>query len=491
VTTSRFAPGRAAARLTLPVADLLALVCAAAIAGLGGWWAAIYATSAWVALAVSGLHRLRICLRAFDQAGRCCAAVAVGVACVLPWVPAVQAGRLAVSAAVLVIGCRSAALAGLRAAHRRGWLDGAALLVGTDETARQLAGLLQGHPALGLRSAGLLASGSDAARQPVLGPGTSRPPVLGQLADLSAVVTRYRISHVIVCPGAGRDGDVGPMLFACRAAGADVCVVLQPFEPGVAVPRSCRDEIVGIPLLPLRGRHRLAAGLAMKRLFDLALATALLAVTAPLLVVLAVVSRLQLRRPALFRQVRVVGSGKLAEIVKLRTVTGHADPDTYWAPSERQCTRFGWILRASHLDELPQLVNVLRGEMSLVGPRPERPYFARQFAREIPGYGDRERMRAGMTGWAQVHGLNGDTSIRDRVRFDNSYIDYWSFWFDLVILARTVPALVGGAFHLSPRTPAARAVHSGVPQAARARGRPEVPPSPAPLIPSSAKGDRQ
>jgi Bacterial sugar transferase len=129
--------------------------------------------------------------------------------------------------------------------------------------------------------------------------------------------------------------------------------------------------------------------------------------------------------------------------------------------------------------------------MSLVGPRPERPYFARQFAREIPGYRGRQRMRAGMTGWAQVHGLNGDTSIRDRVRFDNSYIECWSFWFDLVILARTVPAVVSGVFHLSPRTPAARAASSRAPLAAHAAGRPGVLSSPAPLVQSSAKGDRQ
>jgi lipopolysaccharide/colanic/teichoic acid biosynthesis glycosyltransferase len=111
---------------------------------------------------------------------------------------------------------------------------------------------------------------------------------------------------------------------------------------------------------------------------------------------------------------------------------------------ERRCGPFGRWLRATHLDELPQLVNVLRGEMSLVGPRPERPYFARQFCRDIPRYADRTRMPGGLTGWAQVNGLNGDTSVFDRARFDNYYAEYWSPWLDAVILARTA-AQVGRA----------------------------------------------
>ena len=459
MTLLRGTPARAA-RLTLPLADLTALACAATITGLAGWRAGVCTIGACVALAASGLHRLRVCLRVFEQWDHVATAVAVGVASVLPWTPAGQAARLLLVATGLVLACRAATMAGLRAAHQRGWLVEAVLLVGPDKTISELAGLLQEHPELGLWPVGFLASRPDepVPSLPADGPGPGGPrtsgphacglPVLGQPADLGGVVARHRISRVILCSwAAGDEGPALPLLRACRAAGASVRVVPRPAALSSTLPRGCVDEVSGIPLLPLRSHRRRAAMLALKRVFDVIAAATLLVLIWPLLIVLAAISRLQLRRPALFRQVRVVGSGRLAEIVKLRTLAEHGDPDTYWAPSERQCTRFGWLLRASHLDELPQLVNVLRGEMSLVGPRPERPHFARQFAEELADYNDRQRMPAGMTGWAQVHGLNGDTSIRDRVQFDNSYIEYWSLWLDLVILVRTMVGVVIGVFH--------------------------------------------
>jgi lipopolysaccharide/colanic/teichoic acid biosynthesis glycosyltransferase len=188
----------------------------------------------------------------------------------------------------------------------------------------------------------------------------------------------------------------------------------------------------GVPAGP--GRR---AGLAAKRALDVLGALAGLAVLGVPMLVLAGCLRRQLGGPALFRQVRVTGPGRHAVILKLRTLRGGADPDTCWVPSRAESTALGWLLRATHLDELPQLINVLRGDLSLVGPRPERPHFARRFAAEIPGYADRTRMKAGLTGWAQVHGLNGDTSVADRAALDNAYIDTWSLRLDLVILART------------------------------------------------------
>ena len=201
------------------------------------------------------------------------------------------------------------------------------------------------------------------------------------------------------------------------------------------------------------------AGLAAKRAIDILGALAGLAVFGLPMLALAACMRWQLGCPALFRQVRVTGHGRTAVVLKLRTLSQGADH--CWAPSPGQSTRLGWLLRASHLDELPQLVNVLRGDLSLVGPRPERPHFAARFAAEVPGYAGRTRMKAGLTGWAQVHGLNGDTSLADRAAADNSYIDNWSLRLDLVILARTAWLAAAALAGYLRRRPAA--VHAVAP----------------------------
>jgi lipopolysaccharide/colanic/teichoic acid biosynthesis glycosyltransferase len=186
------------------------------------------------------------------------------------------------------------------------------------------------------------------------------------------------------------------------------------------------------------------AGLLVKRALDVIAAALLLCVLSPVILALMAAVRISSGAPAIFRQLRVTGRGRAAQVIKLRTLEPHGNSDTCWSVPMESCSRLGGWLRVSHLDELPQLVNVLRGHMSLVGPRPERPYFAERFGATIPGYTDRDRMPAGLTGLAQASGLHGDTSLTDRVRFDNSYIEYWSPWLDLVILARTAARAIAG-----------------------------------------------
>jgi lipopolysaccharide/colanic/teichoic acid biosynthesis glycosyltransferase len=232
---------------------------------------------------------------------------------------------------------------------------------------------------------------------------------------------------------------------ACRDRQVPVSALPQLPRVGLAVPVASLDEISATPLLPLRPGPGGRIAAAAKRGLDLVAGSALAIATAPLTLTLAAAVRLDLRLPPLFRQVRVVGREREATITKLRTLRPDGDPDTTWVIPAGQCSRLGRVLRGSHADELPQLLSVLRGDMSLVGPRPERPHFARQLRRAVPGYAGRERVRGGLTGWAQVHGLTGDTSIEDRARFDNFAIEYWSLWSDLMVLARTVPAALRGA----------------------------------------------
>jgi exopolysaccharide biosynthesis polyprenyl glycosylphosphotransferase len=413
----------------LPAADVLGLAVAIGVTARFGLVPVLYALAVLAVLAAGGQYRPRICLRVSDQVGRILTAAGLSVLPLLPWLAGGYAARLVVWSAGLVLVCRYAACAALRAAHRRGLLTEPAVVVGAGTLGAHIGDLMRAHPELGLRPQGYLDYGPPRRDLPL--------PTLGTPADLAAVVDRLGIRRVIVCFAEGRDEDLITVLRACRPLRAEVSVVPRLYEAGFAVPRSGLDEIWGIPLIPLR-RIGPPRGLWVKRVFDVCIAAILLVLAAPVLAVLAAAIRLQSGRSPLFRQVRATGNGESATVLKLRTLSGPSNPDTTWTVDARQCTRLGRWLRVTHLDELPQLVNVLRGEMSLVGPRPERPYFAERFGREMPRYSDRSRMRAGMTGWAQLHGLHGDTSIVERARFDNQYIEYWSPWLDVVILAGTL-----------------------------------------------------
>jgi exopolysaccharide biosynthesis polyprenyl glycosylphosphotransferase len=424
--------GRITPAIAMPLADMLGLAAAIGVTRRAGLLPVLYALAVLALLAVTGQHRLRICLRVADQAGRILAAAALPLLVLLPWMPAGSAARLAVWSAGLVFAVRMAVSAVLRAAHRGGLLTEPALVIGAGTFGAHIGELMREHPELGLRPVGYLDLGPPRKDLAL--------PSLGAPGDLAEVVTRLGIRRVIVCYAACKDEELVTVLRACRPLRADVCVVPRLYEIGMAVPRSCLDELWGIPLIPLRRLSQSSPGLGLKRALDVAIAATLLVAAAPVLAVLAVAIRLRTGKAPLFRQQRVTRRGRTASVIKLRTLTGPADPDTSWGVSEHQCSTLGRWLRITHLDELPQLWNVLRGDLSLVGPRPERPYFAGQFGRDILRYDDRGRMQAGVTGWAQVHGLNGDTSIVERARFDNQYIEYWSPWLDVVILARTLVA---------------------------------------------------
>ena len=375
-------------RWALPVADTAGLAAASVASGLSGGVPGILLRAGYVAvvliiLAATGQHRLRICLRVSDEVSRVLIATIVPVLALLACLPAHRALSLAVWSGGLVLFCRSLLYAALRAAHRRGLLTEPTVVVGAGTFGAYVAGLTREHPELGLHLVGLLDGGPPRRDLPV--------PFLGGPADLADVVGRLGISRVIMCfSSACHDEDFVSVMRASRPLRADVCVVPRLYELGMALPRGCLDEIWGIPLIPLRRSGQSSAALALKRIFDVVACAVILALAAPLMLVLVIAVRLRTGQAALFRQARVTGDGRTAQITKLRTLTAHDDHDTRWTPAEP--SPLGRWLRATHLDELPQLVNVMRGEMSLVGPRPERPYFADRFGHEVPGYGDRTRM---------------------------------------------------------------------------------------------------
>jgi lipopolysaccharide/colanic/teichoic acid biosynthesis glycosyltransferase len=200
--------------------------------------------------------------------------------------------------------------------------------------------------------------------------------------------------------------------------------------------------------LPLRRPTSLRRTLVVKRFFDYAVASFMLVLSAPVIAFCALVVRLTSRGPAFYSQQRVGQFGRVFTIYKLRTMYHHCERNTgpTWSvPGDPRVTPVGRLLRAIHVDELPQLVNVLCGQMSLIGPRPERPEIAAQLTRSIPDYNARSSVLPGITGHAQVH-LPPDTSVadvRDKVRLDRYYLGRLSFWFDLLTLARTGLKVVG------------------------------------------------
>jgi len=422
----------------LPLCDGFALALAVLLA-MPRWQGLGYALVVLAMLGIHGAHRLRICLRVSDEIPRLTAFVAAPLVLLLPWrFPAITLLALGAASLGLLSAMRGILYAILRTARRHGRLTDTALILGTGRTGLEVGKILHEHPELGLRPLWYISGPPRKA--------SCQLPARGDLSDIAAIVDRHDAHWVIACFADTRDGDAHLVtaLRANRDLPVRVCVVPWMYEMATAIPARCRDELWGIPVIPLRpcGPRRTAR--LAKRAFDLVVGSLLLVITAPLQLALAIAMLLSCGRPVFFRQVRITCGGKRMTITKFRTVTSE-NTNAHWAVSTDQCTRLGRWLRATHLDELPQLLNVIRGQMSLVGPRPEQPVYTSRFAKLIPRYEDRHRVHSGMTGWAQVHGLSGDTSIPERVRFDNYYIEHWSMWLDLTILARTLIQPLAGA----------------------------------------------
>jgi len=421
-------------RTALPISDALSLFLAALFT-VSDWAAVGYGAAVLILLRCNGWQRPRICLRLSDEVGCLAAAAALPIPLFLLAMNQGVLVRLAALSCGLLITMRFALYTMLRAANRRKLLAERVLIVGSGELAADISELLDEHAELGLRPVGYI--GDPAPNR------ASSLPLLGKVSELPDVVLAYNVRRIIVTLPEDNDATLMSVLRASGQLPAEVCVVPRMCELAAAIPASRQDDIWGIPLIPLRSSGLGWSSRVVKRTLDIVVGTMLLLIFAPLLVLLMVGVLWCSGRPVLFRQARVTRSGRIMKIMKLRTVKS-ADLHGRWMVSPEDCSALGRWLRATHLDELPQLLNVIRGDMSLVGPRPERPYFTSRFAEIVPHYGDRHRTNAGLTGWAQVHGLSGDTSIHERARFDNNYIEHWSLWLDLVILVRTLAEPLSG-----------------------------------------------
>lgn len=328
----------------------------------------------------------------------------------------------------------------VRCLRATSWRSHSVLILGAGKVGGQLAETMLAHPEYGLRPVGFL---DDA---PLLSASERVVPLLGGTDSLARVLTEGGIRNVVVAFGGTRESNVVDILRTCDRLSCEIFSVPRLFE--LQALGKDMDHLWSFPLMRLRRATFRSATWRLKRVFDIVVAGAALLLLAPVMALCALAVAIGVGRPVFFRQLRVGLDGRLFTLLKFRSLTqvDESESSSNWNIShDKRLSRVGRILRQTSLDELPQLWNIVCGEMSLVGPRPERPYFVDRFTENFPRYMARHRVPAGLTGWAQVHGLRGDTSIEDRARFDNYYIENWSLWQDVTIILRTVVQVAKGS----------------------------------------------
>jgi Undecaprenyl-phosphate glucose phosphotransferase len=321
----------------------------------------------------------------------------------------------------------------LQALRRRGYNLRYLLVLGAGRLARQVLEQVDVHRELGFRPVGCL----SVTRKRV-GTSVAGVEVIGTVRDLREVLVERGVDQVLVALPSRSMRHLPRIMDICADTTVDVKLVPDVYQ--YATLFGGLEEFGGLPIVNLQSTGVLGINAMAKRAFDVTLSALLLVVLSPVLLGLALIAKLSSQGPVLFAQERVGLDGRAFHMLKFRTMRTDAEAEgpRFAQQGDPRVTRIGAFLRRTSLDELPQLWNVLVGDMSLVGPRPERPVFIDQFRRHIPRYQLRHMVKSGMTGWAQIHGLRGNTSIQKRVEYDLYYIEHWSLLLDLKILARTV-----------------------------------------------------
>lgn len=428
-----------------------ALVIATDVAALGLTWpllqinpivAVLMGVLGLALIASAGLYRQRLTLSALDSVpallGRCvlAGAIAQSLGDVLHQGSAVlKVSLTAVLWAVAMTVTRAVLYAYQRRHRAAPGVIHPTLILGAGVVGSRIGGLLRDHPEYGLQPVGFIDD------DPLVGPEALPAPLLGGPEQLAQAIADTKARTLVVAFSLLNESLMVDVIRSCDQADCEIYLIPRLFELSQPLPHT--EHLWGVPLMRLPRPAFRSPLLVVKRAMDVAIAALALIVLAPVLGACALAARLETGE-AIFRQERVGVGGLPFHVLKFQSLRP-ADPTESacrWSVSEDQrLGSVGRFLRRTSLDELPQLWNILRGHMSFVGPRPERPFFAGQFAGTFPRYSARTRVRVGLTGWAQVHHLRGDTSIEDRVIFDNHYIEHWSLWGDVKIILRTVPSV--------------------------------------------------
>jgi exopolysaccharide biosynthesis polyprenyl glycosylphosphotransferase len=453
------------------------MLCLAVLIALGGFGGAMHHSLEAPLLAMPPLVLLLFYLRGLYRT-RLRALVLDGI---VPVISAVSVAAMAVASlglvinevsprpgvlvrawvlALILVGLGRVVLATVQRWARANRLVGKPVLImGAGLVGAQVARRLEAHPEYGLVPVGFL----DDDPRSIAEVGGRNMPILGTVEDLDATVEDTGVKNLIVAFSSVADARVSRLIRRCQELGVEVSVVPRMFD--TINNRVGYDTVGGLPLMSFTTVDPRGVQFAIKHVLDRALALVLLIVLSPVILLSALAVKLSSPGPVLFRQRRVGRDGKVFDFYKFRSMYDFDEDETRLTDDDATALEFllggdtapggvegedrrtavGRLLRRCSLDELPQLFNVLRGDMSLIGPRPERPEFVKLFRQDIVRYGDRHRVKSGITGWAQVHGLRGQTSLAERVEWDNYYIANWSLGLDLKILTLTIGALFRNA----------------------------------------------
>jgi exopolysaccharide biosynthesis polyprenyl glycosylphosphotransferase len=314
------------------------------------------------------------------------------------------------------------------------------LIIGAGEPATNVVQRIRQNPRLGYDIVGFVSAKDETwndVRPSAIKVTTSSfiPRVLGTTDDVTAILEDEVIDEVIIAMPEASDEELVSLIARCDRSTISIKVLPDIFQ--LMAGQMSIGELGGLPLLNVRDVALRGWRMVLKRVMDIVISAFALVVLSPLLVFIAILIKRDSHGPAIFSQPRMGLDGKLFHVIKFRTMRFDAELlGTWTVKDDPRKTRLGALLRRTNLDELPQFINVLLGEMSVVGPRPEQPRYVEEFRKNIPRYMERHREKAGITGWAQVNGLRGDTSIEERTQYDLWYVENWSVWLDIKIILR-------------------------------------------------------
>ena len=321
-----------------------------------------------------------------------------------------------------------------RVLQRRGIGAERVLIIGTGEVGRMILQKIQHTPGLGYRVAGFVETNFEGETPPAQVMGL---PVFGTVADLPKIIEGQRIDEVIIgLPEATHQELVG-IVSQCEREKVSIRVFPDVFQ--IMASEVTISDLGGLPLLTIRDVALRGWKLTLKRIVDIAFSGIFLLVASPFMMLTALLIKVDSPGPVFFAQERMGLDAKPFKMLKFRSMRADAERSGpgWTTKDDPRRTRVGAFIRKTSIDEFPQFINVLMGDMSVVGPRPEQPAYVEQFRSSIPRYMERHREKAGVTGWAQINGLRGDTSIAERTKYDLWYTENWSLWLDFKIILRT------------------------------------------------------